>query len=232
MMTRLWVALTATVGMCGAHAEPAIAGRIASSGACFAHAPEAATRSGLAVSVIKRVMLAESAGRRRVVSRKGAIGCMQIMPATWAYLWQRHGLGSDPFDARMNMIGGALYLAELTRRFGLPGAYAAYNAGPARYVRFAASGVPLPAETVAYAARLGGAVAPTIAERPRARWQEAGLFLTGAAAEHGMRADDAVPVLAVAEPATSRPAPIHEPRPARTVATLFPLSPALTPVRQ
>ena len=63
------------------------------------------------------------------------MGCMQIMPATWRYLTARYALGSDPWNARFNMIGGALYLAELARQFGFPGAYAAYNAGPGRYAR-------------------------------------------------------------------------------------------------
>src|SRR3546814_4117707 len=80
-------------------------------------------------------MHAESLGRPRAMSHKGAMGCMQIMPATWADLTRRHTLGGDPFDPRMNMIGGALYLAELARQFGFPGAYSAYNAGPGRYQR-------------------------------------------------------------------------------------------------
>ena len=144
---------------------------------CAVHAPEAAMRSGLPLDMILRVMRAESSGSPRAVSPKRAMGSMQIMPATWATLAARYGLGADPFDARMNMIGGALYLAELRTRFGIPGAYAAYNAGPNRYTRFAANGVPLPAETVAYAARLGGAGAPIIKADVRARWQEAALFI-------------------------------------------------------
>ncbi len=144
---------------------------------CAVFAPEAAMRSGLPLDMILHVMRAESGGNPRAVSPKGAIGCMQIMPATWATLSARYGVGSDPFDARMNMIGGALYLAELRTRFGIPGAYAAYNAGPNRFARFAASGVPLPAETVAYAARLGGAGVPIIKADARARWQEAALFV-------------------------------------------------------
>lgn len=145
--------------------------------ACAVHAPEAAMRSGLPLDMILRVMRAESGGDPRAVSLKGAMGCMQIMPATWATVSARYGLGPDPFDARMNMIGGALYLAELRTRFGIPGAYAAYNAGPNRYTRFAARGVPLPAETVAYAARLGGAGASIIKADVLARWQEAALFM-------------------------------------------------------
>lgn len=151
--------------------------------ACAHHAPEAARRSGLSADIILRVMHAESRGRPRAISPKGAMGCMQIMPPTWTYLTRRYGLGRDPWHARMNMIGGALYLAELVRQFGMPGAYSAYNAGPGRYRRHVRDGVPLPVETVAYAAALTGKApprAPSYAQADRApttRWQEAGLFM-------------------------------------------------------
>lgn len=196
---------------------------------CRAHAPEAAVRSGLAADVVLRVMRAESGGSPTAVSIKGAMGCMQIMPTTWADLARRYGLGSDPYDARMNMIGGALYLAELARRFGWPGAYAAYNAGPSRYMRYVTSGVPLPTETVAYAARLGGVAAPAVAALPvatpaRVRWQEARLFLA--------RGDDAGQRdagLASRSTAVAGTASESGPKAAmpgtRIVPTLFPLSP-------
>lgn len=151
--------------------------------ACARHAPEAARRSGLSAEIILKVMYAESRGRPRAISPKGATGCMQIMPSTWTYLTRRYRLGRDPWDARMNMIGGALYLAELVRQFGLPGAYSAYNAGPGRYRRHVREGVPLPAETVAYVASLTGkasARGPSYARAelpPTTRWQEAGLFM-------------------------------------------------------
>ncbi len=181
-------------------------------------------RSGISVVVITRVMLAESREHPKAVSPKGAIGCMQIMPVTWVYISKRYGLGADPFDARMNMIGGALYLAELIRQFGLPGAYSAYNAGPARYVRFAANGFPLPAETVAYTARLGGAVAPAVAEPSRARWQQASLFV-GFGGEVRTPASDR-PHLESAMPpnAGHPPVPDDEPRALCTAASLFPLA--------
>jgi soluble lytic murein transglycosylase-like protein len=148
------------------------------SGTCIAHVPEAARRSGLSDDIVTRVMLAESAGNARIFSPKGAIGCMQIMPPTWAYLTGRYNLGADPFDARMNMIGGAMYLAELAARYGWPGALSAYNAGPGRYQRYVRGGVPLPAETIAYTARIGryAETRPTVAQAPR--WQEARLFMT------------------------------------------------------
>ena len=133
-------------------------------------------------------MHVESRGRPNAISPKGAMGCMQIMPATWRYLTARHGLGSDPWTARLNMMGGALYLAELARQFGFPGAYAAYNAGPARYARHVRGTARLPAETVAYMASLSGTAPQRVREDGREdgrtyappRWQEATLFLDGA----------------------------------------------------
>ncbi len=159
-----------------------------SSAACAPHAAEAAARSALPVNVILRVMHVESRGRANAISPKGAMGCMQIMPATWRYLTVRHRLGVDPWNPRFNMIGGALYLAELARQFGFPGAYAAYNAGPARYARHVRGTARLPAETVAYMASLSGTALPRFDEVKREdgrtsappRWQEATLFLDGA----------------------------------------------------
>ncbi len=84
---------------------------------------------------------------------------MQLMPETWADLRLRYGLGSDPFDPRDNILAGAAYLRELHDRFGDSGFLAAYNAGPARYEAFLATGRPLPDETRAYL----GALAPLTA---------------------------------------------------------------------
>ena len=224
MTARLKFALMALAASLGSRSTPGVARPATSAGACLPHAPEAATRSGLAVDTIVRVMTAESHGNSIAVSPKGAMGCMQIMRVTWAYLSKRYELGADPFDARMNMIGGALYLAELTRQFGLPGAYAAYNAGPGRYLRFAANGTPLPAETVAYATRLGGAVAPAIADRPRARWQEAGLFLARGSLQREAGGDTAAPALPVVEHATAPSTRATMPHHAETMATLFPFT--------
>ncbi len=186
---------------------PALAGEplaaVSPSSACAPHAAEAAARSALPATVIIRVMHVESRGRANAISPKGAMGCMQIMPATWRYLTARHALGSDPWNARFNMIGGALYLAELARQFGFPGAYAAYNAGPARYARHVRGGVRLPAETVAYMASLSGKAPPRSREgragdgrTASPRWQEAKLFL------------EAAPQRAPASEALSRP-PSH-----------------------
>src|SRR3546814_2027926 len=80
---------------------------------------------------IWRVMHAESRGNARAVSQAGAMGLMQIMPATWAMLSARHGLGADPFDVRSNILAGAAYLRAMWDRYrDVPLMLAAYNAGP------------------------------------------------------------------------------------------------------
>src|SRR6185312_15393650 len=50
---------------------------------------EASQRFGIPAAWIRAVMHAESFGDMRAISSKGAIGLMQIMPETWAYLRQR-----------------------------------------------------------------------------------------------------------------------------------------------
>ncbi|NIJ64282.1 soluble lytic murein transglycosylase-like protein [Sphingomonas leidyi] len=115
---------------------------------------EAARRFGLPEHWIYAVMRVESAGDRRAVSSAGAMGLMQIMPATWASLRARYGLGDDAFDPRDNIMAGTAYLREMHDRYGSPGFLAAYNAGPGRYDEHLKRGRPLRSETVAYLAKL------------------------------------------------------------------------------
>jgi soluble lytic murein transglycosylase-like protein len=90
----------------------------------------------------------------RAISAAGAMGLMQIMPATWAELRLRHRLGGDVYDPRDNILAGTAYLRELHDRYGSVAAMlAAYNAGPGRY-EASLSGRPLPAETRAYVAAI------------------------------------------------------------------------------
>lgn len=122
---------------------------------------EASTRFGVPVEWIERVMRAESGGRtvlngRPITSHAGAMGLMQIMPPTWAELRSRLGLGFDPHDPRDNIMAGTFYLRLMHDRFGFPGMFAAYNAGPARYARHLATGGPLPGETRAYLVTVAG----------------------------------------------------------------------------
>jgi membrane-bound lytic murein transglycosylase B len=147
---------------------------------------EASQRFGIPASWIRAVMRAESFGDVRALSPKGAMGLMQIMPATWAGLRLRYGLGADPYNARDNIIAGAAYLRELHDRYGAPGFLAAYNAGPARYEDHLATGRPLPAETRAYVALLapqigGGSVDDAMVVAVLARsWTQAPLFAASA----------------------------------------------------
>ena len=143
---------------------------------------EASQRFGIPVSWIRAVMRAESLGDVRALSPKGAMGLMQIMPATWDGLRLRYSLGANHYDAHDNIIAGAAYLRELHDRYGAPGFLAAYNAGPARYEDHLATGRPLPAETRAYVAALapligGGSVDDALVVAVVARsWTQAPLF--------------------------------------------------------
>ena len=88
----------------------------------------ASERYGVRFPLLKAVIAVESAFNPHAVSRAGAQGMMQLMPATAAEL----GV-SDPFDAAQNIDGGARYLAALLRAFSDEKlALAAYNAGPSR----------------------------------------------------------------------------------------------------
>ena len=147
------------------------------------HIAEAAQRFELPAAWIRAVLRAESNGDPRVVSPKGAIGLMQIMPQTWAGLRLRHRLGADPYDPHDNIIAGAAYIRELYDRYGSPGWIAAYNAGPGRY-EDSLRGRPLPAETRAYvvnvAPSLGGGDAQArvlVAAADPLAWTQAPLFI-------------------------------------------------------
>lgn len=120
---------------------------------------EASLRTGIPANWIARVMRAESCGLTRqagkpTVSHAGAMGLMQLMPGTWDELRIAHGLGSDPHNPRDNILAGAAYLRAMLDRFGYPGLFAAYNAGPGRYAAHLATGKPLPAETRTYLLRV------------------------------------------------------------------------------
>jgi soluble lytic murein transglycosylase-like protein len=123
---------------------------------------EASTRFGIPRQWIRRVIRAESDGqtileRRPIVSRAGAMGLMQLMPGTWLEMRSALGLGSDPFNPHDNIIAGSAYLRSMYDRFGYPGLFAAYNAGPTRYAAFLSGASTLPAETRAYVASVAPA---------------------------------------------------------------------------
>lgn len=126
---------------------------------------QVAKRESLAPELLHLVIAHESSFLPCAVSRKGALGMMQLMPATAAEL----GV-TNPFDPHQNIAGGARYLNYLLRRFGgdLKLALAAYNAGPTRVDGYGA--VPPIPETISYVSsilRQLRAAPPTAATTPK-----------------------------------------------------------------
>jgi soluble lytic murein transglycosylase-like protein len=111
----------------------------------------AAVRNGLPPEFVHSVVSAESAYRSNAVSRKGAIGLMQLMPATASEY------GADPTDPSQNVEAGTRYLRDLLLKYRnsdhqVSRALAAYNAGPGAVDRH--HGVPPYRETLAYVGRV------------------------------------------------------------------------------
>ncbi len=112
---------------------------------------EEARRANLDASMVSALIRAESNYQPRAVSRKGARGLMQLMPATARRLEVK-----KPFDPASNVRGGVRYLRELVDRFGHHPelVLAAYNAGEGAVDTY--GGVPPYRETVAYVNRILG----------------------------------------------------------------------------
>ncbi len=110
----------------------------------------AAREYGVDEAVVRAVIHAESAFNPRALSRVGAQGLMQLMPATA----ERFGV-SNAFDASQNIRGGVKYLAWLLKRFdgNVTLAAAGYNAGEGAVDKY--DGVPPYKETQRYVERVG-----------------------------------------------------------------------------
>jgi soluble lytic murein transglycosylase-like protein len=110
---------------------------------------EAAKTYDLDPALIRAVMQAESAFHPYVVSRAGAEGLMQLMPA----LADEMGV-TDSFDPRENIMGGARYLKQLLdlHNGNIPLTLASYNAGPGNVRRY--RGVPPFKETRSYVKKI------------------------------------------------------------------------------
>ena len=108
-----------------------------------------AKRWNVDAAFVSALIRAESNYEPRAVSRKGARGLMQLMPATAKRLSVR-----KPFDPGSNVRGGVQYLRELVDRFGSRPdlVLAAYNAGEGAVETY--GGVPPYRETVAYVNRI------------------------------------------------------------------------------
>ncbi len=188
----LWVAsitlaLTLPAACDKAHAESTAFAPATNPNPYLPFVTEASRRFNIPASWISSVIRVESRGNPKAVSPKGAIGLMQIMPDTWAYLQSRYQLGADPFDPHDNVVGGTAYLRELYDRFGATGFLAAYNAGPAHFQDYLTGLLPLPNETKRYVATLGQMLPDlhfddaAFAVTSVPRWQRAALFMTAPA---------------------------------------------------
>jgi D-alanyl-D-alanine carboxypeptidase len=115
---------------------------------------EAAERFRVPGRWVRAVMHQESGGEQQATSSAGAMGLMQVMPATYEGLRVRYQLDDDPYDPHNNILAGTAYIREMYDRFGAPGFLAAYNAGPDRVDRYLARQAALPEETVNYVAAI------------------------------------------------------------------------------
>ena len=147
-----WIAVALAVACCsgcstggfipgGPHALPA--------GELQALIRESAAANELSPKLVAAVIDAESHGDPAAVSRVGAQGLMQLMPAT-----AEEYRVADPFDPAENVDAGTRYLRDLLRRYkgNIRLALAAYNAGPGAVD--AAHGIPAFGETRAYVERV------------------------------------------------------------------------------
>lgn len=116
----------------------------------------AAAKYGLEPKLLESVMAAESNFNPRAISRRNALGLMQLLPETA----QRMAV-KNPFDPAQNIEGGARYLRQMLDRFSgnLMLALAAYNAGPDKVTYY--GGVPPFRETIDYIRRVTQRLAKT-----------------------------------------------------------------------
>lgn len=131
----------------------------------------AATEKGVDPALVRAIIHAESAFNPNAVSRVGAQGLMQLMPATAA----RFGV-TEPFVPAENIKGGVSYLAWLSKRFDgdITRMAAGYNAGEGAVDKY--DGVPPYAETQVYVERVG-----ILHERYKAELASAGAGVTATA---------------------------------------------------
>jgi soluble lytic murein transglycosylase-like protein len=111
----------------------------------------AASLYNIPAELIRAVIAAESAGDTSAVSHRGAIGLMQLMPATAGQMYVE-----DPVDPAQNILGGTRYLRHLANEFAgdMMLVIAAYNAGPDAVRKY--RGVPPYEETRQYVKKVLG----------------------------------------------------------------------------
>ncbi len=134
---------------------------------------EASSKYDVPEKWIREVMRQESGGKMYsrsgtlVTSGAGAMGLMQVMPATYDELRGRYReLGDDPYDPHNNIMAGSAYLREMFDIYGAPGFLAAYNAGPGRLDDYLTRNRTLPLETRRYVAAIGPRISGFEPDRP------------------------------------------------------------------
>lgn len=200
----------------------------------------AATEFDVPERWIREVMRVESGGREDAISPVGAMGLVQVMPATYEELRSRYNLGDDPFHPRDNIRAGTAYMREMYDRFGSPGFLAAYNAGPRGLERWLYENRPLPDETRRYVAMIAprirgiypsNAVSPhnlasvpeTIAPGPRYATRRGGRNATALASARPPAGRQGTQLAALPAPPAQRAAPPASAQ-ALAVASAAPLS--------
>jgi soluble lytic murein transglycosylase-like protein len=139
--------LIATPLETGAQAAPAHAVNWLARSAQFDEAISGAAKAAtIQAALVRAVIVVESGFNPHAVSKKGAVGLMQLLPATA----KRYGV-KDIYDPEQNIRAGAHYLSDLLNRFGsnLELALAAYNAGEDAVERYGRH-VPPYRETMSY----------------------------------------------------------------------------------
>jgi soluble lytic murein transglycosylase-like protein len=111
----------------------------------------AASKYNIPAELIRAVIAAESAGDTAAISHRGAVGLMQLMPATAGQMYVE-----DPVDPAQNIMGGTRYLRHLANEFAgdMMLVLAAYNAGPDAVRKY--RGVPPFEETRQYVKKVLG----------------------------------------------------------------------------
>jgi soluble lytic murein transglycosylase-like protein len=130
--------------------DPYTAAMLARAGQYDPIIEKAAASNAVEPDLLRAVIVVESGFNARAVSKKGAVGLMQLMPETA----RRYG-ASDRYDPRQNVHAGARYLRSLMDRYDqdLELALAAYNAGEEAVDRYGGQ-IPPYRETQAYVPRV------------------------------------------------------------------------------